>query len=158
MSNTAAAEKVVMTVYTDAEKWSPISAFFAEGIKPQMRIMANMPRYAKSVGLFLSFIISLPCERIKSLRSLYHSAVRFVKEKHLQFVRFFVWRGQEDSTLVVTPQSRVFDFGFATLLGQRGSDSPPASHSLPRSFESSYRKPSKQKSPLPMLLVLKDSF
>ena len=54
--------------------------------------------------------------------------------------------------LVATTQSRVFDFGFATLLGiaqpqklallifgnpARGSDSPPDCHSLPLPFESS---------------------
>ena len=42
--------------------------------------------------------------------------------------------------LVATPQSRVFDFGFATLLGQRGSDSPLDCHSLPRSFKSCFIK------------------
>ena len=35
--------------------------------------------------------------------------------------------------LVATTQSRVFDFGFATLLGQCGSDSHLGCHSLPHS-------------------------
>ena len=38
----------------------------------------------------------------------------------------------------------IFDFGFATLLGQRGSDSPPDCHSLPRSSSPSILYPTKQ--------------
>jgi len=39
--------------------------------------------------------------------------------------------GAEGLGLVATPQSRTLDFAFATLLGPRGSDSPPDCHSFP---------------------------
>ena len=46
--------------------------------------------------------------------------------------------------LVATTQSRG-NFGFAMLLGQRGSDRPPDGHSLPRSFDSRPRHEMKTK-------------
>ena len=47
--------------------------------------------------------------------------------------------------LVASTQSRGFDFGFAALLGQRGSDTTPWCHSLPRSFKSSFKIRAKRK-------------
>ena len=86
-----------------------------------------------------------------------------IEKRRLRKQSSFFLAGAGGLGLVATTQSRVFDFGFATLLGiaqpqklallifgnpARGSDSPPDCHSLPLPFEPSPNCiPAKRKSP-----------
>ena len=59
----------VMVVYMDAEKLSPINAFFAVGLKPQIITTKIIPRYAKATALFLPFITS-PAQKLSQIQKI----------------------------------------------------------------------------------------